>query len=128
MTTPKNTTDKPTGIKRIVKATGYSASGLSFAIKHETAFRQEFLLSLFMLPVLLFLPIPIYLKWLLFSAHFVVMITEIINSSIESVVDLVSPEHHQLAGRAKDLGSAAVLLALTLTGTLWLYALYLTIR
>lgn len=125
MTTPQKTTIKPTGIKRIVKAAGYSASGLGFAIKNETAFRQELLLSLLLLPALPFLPVPVYLKWLLFSAHFLVMITEILNSSIESVVDLTSPQHHQLAGRAKDLGSAAVMLALILAGSLWLYTIFL---
>ncbi len=77
-----------------------------------------------LLPVLYFLPLSLEMKLLLFGANSIVIITELINSAIESVVDLVSPEFNEHAGNAKDIGSAAVLLSLLLAATLWLGALF----
>ncbi len=120
-----NTSGKIKGIKRIIKAASYSAAGLKSAVKNEPAFREELIISALTLPLLPFLSAPCYLKWLIFFAHLLIMITELLNSAIEAVVDLASPEYNRLAGRAKDLGSAAVFLGLVLAGILWAYALLL---
>lgn len=114
------------GFKRIINAGCYSAAGLKVAIKHERSFQQELLISLIMIPALLFLPVPVYLKWFVFFSHILVLVTELLNSAVEAVVDMVSPDYHELAKRAKDLGSAAVLLTLILTTSLWLYVLFST--
>lgn len=122
-TTPKG---KPAqGLKRIINAAFYSIAGLQAAVLHEASFRQELVASIIMLPSLIWLPIPSQLKWMIVIAHLLVLITELLNSAVEAVVDLVSPEYHLLAKRAKDLGSAAVLLTLIPTTTLWCYVLYL---
>lgn len=122
-TTPKGKSAQ--GLKRIINAAFYSIAGLQAAILHEASFRQELLASLVMLPPLIWLPIPSHLKWMIVIAHLLVLITELLNSAIEAVVDLVSPEYHLLAKRAKDLGSAAVLLTLVPTTVLWCYVVYL---
>lgn len=107
------------GIGRIVDAAGYSIAGLRATFQHEAAFRQECLLTLVLLPLAFVLgqnPV----EWaLLIGPLFIVLIVEVINSAIEAIVDLVSPEHHPLAGRAKDMGSAAVMLTLTLLSLVW---------
>ncbi len=123
-TSPKG--KSASGLKRIINASFYSIAGLKAAIQHEASFRQELLASILMLPILIWLPIPSYLKWMTVLAHLLVLITELLNSAVEAVVDLASPEYHLLAKRAKDLGSAAVLLTLIPTGLLWCYAIYLS--
>jgi len=118
--------DKPetqTGLPRIIAAWGYSLAGLSFALRRETPFRQEFLLYLLLLGALPFLPIPGLFKLVLLALNTLVLIVELLNSAIEKVVDLASPGYHHLAKQAKDLGSAAVLLALLLALGGWLVAL-----
>lgn len=110
-------------ISRIYHAIIYSAQGLAAVFKSEAAFRQELILFLLLLPVLYFLPISFVFKIVLISANTAVLIVEILNSAIEAVVDLVSPEFNAYAKRAKDMGSAAVFLSLLLTGLLWLSAL-----
>lgn len=122
-TTPKEQPAR--GLRRIINATFYSFAGLKDAVLHETSFRQELLASLFMLPLLIWLPVTSYLKWMIVFAHLLVLITELLNSAIEAVVDLASPEYHLLAKRAKDLGSAAVLLTLLPTSLLWCYVIFL---
>ncbi len=122
-TTPKGKSAQ--GLRRIINAAFYSIAGLKAAIQHEASFRQELLASIFMLPLLIWLPITSSLKWILVFAHLLVLITELLNSAVEAVVDLASPEYHLLAKRAKDLGSAAVLLTLIPTTLLWAYVLYL---
>lgn len=107
-------------IKRIWKALLYSKDGLIAAFTGEAAFRQELLLFLAALPVLYFLPISLLHKLTLLSVNSFVLIVEILNSSIEAVIDLVSPEYNALAKKAKDMGSAAVFLSLALAATLWL--------
>lgn len=121
-TIPKEQSSK--GLRRIINAAFYSIAGLKAAIQHEASFRQELLASLVMLPILIWLPAASYLKWMIVFAHLLVLITELLNSAVEAVVDLASPEYHLLAKRAKDLGSAAVLLTLIPTALLWLYVVF----
>lgn len=116
---------KNTGLKRIILATGYSLQGLKSAFKHEAAFRQELLLAAIFIPLACYLDVSQIERLLLIAPIFLVIITEIINSAIEAVVDRIGSEHHELAGRAKDLGSAAVLVALILCAYIWIEILFL---
>lgn len=108
-----------TGWRHLVHSTRYSLKGLSSAWRHESAFRQELSLWLLLLPLAWWIgqgPV----DWiLLVGSGLIVLIVELLNSAIESVVDRIGTEHHELSGRAKDLGSAAVMLALMLTGLIW---------
>ena len=113
-----------TGIGRIWAAFFYSLNGLRFAIRNESAFRQESFIVVVLLLVLLFLPLSLVWKGLLFFASMVVLIVELLNSAIESVVDMASPEYHILAKLAKDMGSAAVLVSIVLTIVLWSGAIF----
>ncbi|KDN10966.1 MAG: diacylglycerol kinase [Gilliamella sp.] len=112
---------KSTGLLRILKATKYSLKGLKSAIKHEAAFRQELILLVVAYIVVMLIDFSIYERILLLGSIGVVMITELINSAIECVVDRIGSERHDLSGRAKDYGSAAVFLSLLLTIILWIY-------
>jgi diacylglycerol kinase (ATP) len=112
-----------TGIARIFAAFSYSADGIGAAFRHESAFRQELVLFVLLLPLLYLLPVSLFFKCLLFSVNTMVLIVELLNSGIESVVDLVSPDYNIYAKRAKDMGSAAVLLSLLLAAGLWASAL-----
>ena len=100
------------GLTRIINAGGYSMKGLKAALKHESAFRQEVALFVILLPVALWLGSGWLHYLLLIGSMLLVLITELLNSAIETVVDRISDEHHELAGRAKDMGSAAVFIAL----------------
>ena len=108
-----------TGLTRIIKATGYSAKGLCSAWQHEAAFRQELILMLFLTPMAFVVGDGLTQQLLLLAVAWLVVIVEVLNSAIEAVVDRIGTEHHELSGRAKDLGSAAVFLALTLTVVVW---------
>ena len=112
-----------TGIARVFAAFSYSADGLGAAFRHEAAFRQELALYILLLPLLYLLPVSLPFKCLLFSANTLVLIVELLNSAVESVVDLVSPDYNIYAKRAKDMGSAAVLLSLIIAAGLWVSAL-----
>lgn len=101
----------------------YSKEGLVTCFKEEAAFRQEFFLFLVLLVPLYLLPFDLSIKLALFMANSLVLITEMLNSAVEAVVDLVSPEHNTFAKKAKDMGSAAVFLALVLAAVLWVAAL-----
>jgi len=114
-----------TGFKRIVLAAGYSAKGLRAAFVNEAAFRQELLLALVLVPLALWLDVEPTQRLLMIAALVVVLITELMNSAIEAVVDRIGAERHELSGRAKDIGSAAVLLALLLCATIWISTLWL---
>ena len=116
---------KNTGFKRIILAMGYSMQGLKSAFKNEAAFRQELMLTIILIPTACFLDVSQIERILLITPLFGLMIVEIINSAIEAVVDRIGIEHHELAGRAKDMGSAAVLLTLGLTAYIWLEILFL---
>lgn len=108
-----------TGLRRIISAAKYSAKGIKFAWKHEAAFRQEVILGIVMFPAGFWLGGNAVEKSLLVGTCFLVLIVEILNSAIEAAVDRVGNEYHQLAGSAKDLGSAAVLLSIITTLTVW---------
>jgi diacylglycerol kinase (ATP) len=109
-----------TGLDRIVRATGYSWSGLRAAYGNESAFRQEAWLFVATLPLAVWLGRSWLEVLLLTGSVWLVLIVELLNSAVEAVVDRVSLEPNELAGRAKDYGSAAVLLTLMLTAAVWL--------
>ena len=115
--------NQTSGLKRVLAATGYSLKGLRAAYKYEAAFRQEVWLSFFLIPLGFFLGDGSIEKLLLVGSVMLVLIVELLNSAIEAVVDRVGPEHHKLSGRAKDQGSAAVLLSLTLVAIVWVMVL-----
>ena len=110
---------KNTGIKRIILAGGYSLLGLKAAFRHEAAFRQEILLAFILIPLAFWLNVDSTQRIILIAVVFLVLIVELLNSAIEAIVDRIGPEHHELSGRAKDLGSAAVFAALLLAGYAW---------
>jgi len=107
------------GVTRIIKAAGYSAKGFRAAWKYESAFRQEVVLTATLIPLAFLLGRNPGEVGLLIASLLLVVIVELLNSGIEAVVDRVGDEPHQLSGRAKDLGSAAVFVALILTLVLW---------
>ncbi|QLE85805.1 MULTISPECIES: diacylglycerol kinase [Shewanella] len=108
------------GLKRVIRATGFSVQGLKQAWSSEAAFRQEVLLAAIMLPIALLLNIDTSERILLIGSVFLVLIVELLNSAIEAVVDRVGDEIHPLSGQAKDVASAAVFLSLMLCGITWL--------
>jgi diacylglycerol kinase (ATP) len=110
---------KPTGLTRLFNAAGYSWAGLCAAWRHEAAFRQELLLLALFGPAGLWLGEGGVEKALLLGSLLLVVIVELLNSAVEAVVDRTGAEHHVLSGRAKDLGSAAVLVSLLLAGSVW---------
>jgi len=112
-----------TGLKRIWNAFKYSLDGLKAAFKHEDAFRQECLLAIVLIPIALFLSVPGPSKAMLIASVLLVLIVELMNSAVEAVVDRVSLERHRLAKRAKDIGSAAVLITLINLATVWGFVL-----
>lgn len=112
-----------TGFDRILRAAGHSASGLRAAYTGESAFRQECWLAVLMLPASLWLGQGWVEVALLAGSVLLVMIVELLNSGIEAIVDRVSYDWHELSKRAKDLGSAAVMLSLMLCGGIWAMAL-----
>ncbi|RCS59502.1 diacylglycerol kinase [Parvibium lacunae] len=107
------------GIKRAYYALFHSCNGLMLAIRHESAFRQELTLAILLLPVALLLPVTAVERVLLIGSVILVLIVELLNSSVEAAIDRISLERHRLSKRAKDLGSAAVLLALALCLLTW---------
>lgn len=100
-------------------ATGYSIKGLKAAWTHEAAFRQELVLTLVLSISALFLPVTTLERVLMISSLLLILIVELINSAVEAVVDRVSDDWHELSGRAKDIGSAAVFVALFLALFVW---------
>ncbi|MCX8583046.1 MULTISPECIES: diacylglycerol kinase [unclassified Gilliamella] len=112
---------KATGLQRIINATKYSLKGFKSAIINEAAFRQELILLILAYIIVMLIDFSIYERILLVGSIGFVMIVELINSAIECVVDRIGSERHELSGRAKDYGSAAVFLSLLLTLILWIY-------
>ncbi|MEM7465312.1 MAG: diacylglycerol kinase [Pseudomonadota bacterium] len=108
-----------TGVKRIVLATKYSFAGLSAAWKNEAAFRQELILCILLIPAAFWLGRNALEVALLLGTLFTVLITELVNSAIEAIIDRISVERHPLSGRAKDLGSAAVFMSLLMVICVW---------
>lgn len=111
------------GFKRLLPAMIYSLQGLKTAFKEEAAFRQELLLSTILLPLSFWLAYDRVSNILLIGSIVLVLITELINSAIENTVDRISKDKHPLAQKAKDLGSAAVFLAIILCISIWLMIL-----
>lgn len=107
------------GHARIANATRYSMQGLAHALRHEAAFRQELLFVLPAVIVAFFVPVTRIEKVALIASMLLILIVELLNSAIEAVVDRVSLERHPLAGRAKDLGSAAVFITIWLAVLIW---------
>ena len=112
-----------TGLRRLIKATGYSLQGLAAAFRHETAFKQEVALTVILVPLALWLGQSGLEKALLITVWMLVLLFELMNSAIEAVVDRIGPEQHALSGRAKDIVSAAVLVALVNAAIVWLLIL-----
>ncbi len=108
-----------TGLRRIFRATIYSAQGLAHAWRHEAAFRQELVLTVLLVPVALWLGQNTVERVLLIACCLLVLIVELLNSAIEATVDRFGAEHNELSGRAKDLGSAAVMMSLLLVPLIW---------
>jgi diacylglycerol kinase (ATP) len=108
------------GIRRLVNAFFYSLSGLALAFRHESAFRQEILLAIVLIPAACFLPASAVERVLLIGSVLLVLIVELLNSSVEAAVDRIGLDTHHLSKRAKDLGSAAVLLSLGVLLLTWL--------
>jgi diacylglycerol kinase (ATP) len=112
-----------TGLRRIWNAFSYSLSGLHAAYLNEDAFRQESLLAAIMIPVALLLPVPGIDKALMIASVLMVLVVELLNSAVEAAIDRISLDDHRLSKRAKDIGSAAVLIALINVLTTWLLVL-----
>lgn len=112
-----------TGLQRVLNATRYSLAGVAAAARHEAAFRQELLLAVVLVPLGLWLGANGVERALLAGSVLLVLVVELLNSAIEAVVDRVSLENHDLAKRAKDYGSAAVMIALGIVGAVWLLLL-----
>ena len=107
------------GLTRAIHAAKNSWNGLIFAYQEESAFRQELVLLTLLTPVALLLPVSVIEKALMIGALLMVLAIELLNSSVEAAIDRISFEHHDLSKRAKDFGSAAVMLALLIAFIIW---------
>lgn len=108
-----------TGLTHLMHSTRYSWKGLKAAFRNETAFRQEVVIAAVLLPLAWWIA-DTSISWLmLVGSLFLVLIVELLNSAVENVVDRIGTEHHELSGRAKDIGSAAVMLSLIMAGLTW---------
>jgi diacylglycerol kinase (ATP) len=114
---------KPTGITRLLRAFGYSFQGFRHTWREEAAFRQEVALGLIVVPAGLYFGRSGIERAMLVSPMLLILVVEILNSAVEAVVDRSGTERHHLAGMAKDMGSAAVMLSFVLLGTVWLLIL-----
>ena len=115
--------NKPRGLLRVMRAVGASANGLVGAFREEAAFRQELALATLVIPLALWLGHSGVERALLIAPMLLVLIVELLNSAIEATVDRIGFERHQLAGLAKDIGSAAVFMSFVLLITVWLLVL-----
>lgn len=124
--TPTHLVNKPNGrgLGRILKATQCSFKGMKAAWLHESAFRQELLMAIILLPFAFLLASSIGHLFVLISCLIFVLFAEIINSALEALADAITLEHHILIGRAKDMGSTAVFMALSVLGAVWTHAIY----
>lgn len=107
------------GFRRLIYASRYSWLGFKAAWKSEAAIRQELVALAVLLPIAVWLPVSPVEKALLIASGFLVLLVELINSALEAVVDRIGPEHHELSGKAKDIGSAAVAVALIIAASVW---------
>jgi len=113
-----------TGLRRLWNAFHYSLAGFKAAYQNEDAFRQESLLAAVLIPLALCLPAGGVGKALMIGSVLLVLVVELLNSAVEATVDRISLEDHQLAKRAKDIGSAAVLLSLVNLAVVWALVLF----
>ena len=107
------------GIRRIINAGKYSAAGFKAAWINEEAFRQEICLAILVVPLGFWIGTTFTQRAILIGFYFIVPLTELLNSAIEATVDRVGQERHELSGRAKDLGSAAVALSICIASIVW---------
>ena len=112
------------GLRRIINANRYSFRGLVAALRSEAAFRQECALLIIIVPTLLFVQTGLIAKLLLIITYGIVLITELLNSAIEAVVDRIGPDFHELSGKAKDIASAAVFISILLMLITWVSILF----
>jgi diacylglycerol kinase (ATP) len=112
------------GLARLVSATRYSWQGIQSAWRHEAAFRQEAMLAVIGVPVALWLAMSVTQFLLLTAPLLFLLVIELANSAIESVVDRIGHENHELSGRAKDMGSAMVFISLLIVGLCWCTVLW----
>ena len=108
-----------TGLRRLMNAFGYSIAGTLAAFKHEDAFRQEVILTAILAPVAIYYGETAIDQALMIGSLLLIIIVELLNSSIEATVDRISVKHHKLAKRAKDIGSAAVFFSLINASVIW---------
>ena len=108
-----------TGIKRLANAFKYSVAGTLAAFKHEDAFRQEVILSIVLIPLAIYLGETTTEQALMITSVILIIIVELLNSSVEATVDRISVKRHKLAKRAKDIGSAAVFFSLVNASVIW---------
>ena len=120
----KSSSKGRTGLARIWNALLYSLDGLSAAFRHEDAFRQEVLLALVLIPLAIYMPVTGAGKALMVASVLLVLIVELLNTGIECVTDRISLDDHVLAKRAKDAGSAAVMLSVINVPVAWLLILF----
>ncbi len=113
-----------TGLKRLINAFGYSIEGFKEAYKNEAAIRQEFILSIILIPIGFLIGETGIQKALLISSIIIIPLVELLNSAIEATVNRISSKNHHLAKRAKDIGSAAVFLAIGNAFITWILILY----
>lgn len=113
-----------TGLTRVWNALFYSLAGLSAAYRHEDAFRQEVLLAAILIPLAFLLPVDGIGRALMIASVLLTLIVELLNSAVEATVDRISLENHRLAKRAKDIGSAAVLISLINVVSVWSLVLF----
>lgn len=119
MTEPSSPFKGKTGLKRVVNALGYSRAGLVAAFRSEDAFRQESFLALLLVPLALALGQTGVERALMIGAVLLVLVVELLNSALEAATDRISLEHHTLIKRAKDMGSAAVMISLLNAAATW---------
>ncbi len=124
MSSPESPHKGKTGIRRIWNAMFYSVAGLRAAYRHEDAFRQEVLLAVVLVPAACFIPVAGVGKAMLIGSVLLVLVVELLNSAVEATVDRISLENHRLAKRAKDIGSAAVLLSLANVAIVWALVIF----
>ena len=116
--------EKTTGLTHLIKSTGYSLKGLRSAFKYEAAFRHELFACAILIPLALWLGDDNIERALMIGSVLMVLVTELLNSAVEAIVDRVGTEYHELSGRAKDQGSAAVFVAISTAVVIWLLMLF----
>lgn len=112
------------GIRRLINAFRFTFAGLKAALIHEEAFRQEVIVAIPVIPLAIWLGRTETQRAILIAIYFIIPLTELLNSAIEAIVDRIGKEPHELSGRAKDLGSAAVFLSICIALAVWIIIAY----